>query len=72
MDLAKQKEIIQHAVDNFNNMNLLSDYTISATWFVSDGDVWIIRRSDDKVLGNYLTFDQAILIINALSFYKGE
>lgn len=72
MDLARQKEIIQHAVDNFNNMNLLSDYTISATWFVSDGDVWVIRRSDDKVLGNYLTFDQAFSIINALSFYKGE
>lgn len=72
MTLAKQKEIVENNVNSFNSKVGISEYNIKATWFVSDGDKWIIRRSDDKILGNYLTFDQAVLIINALSFYMGE
>lgn len=73
MDLARQKEIINNKVFNFNNqIDLCMDYTLEAEWFVSDGDRWKLTRSDGKIIGNYLTFDQADLIINTLAFYLGD
>lgn len=69
MDLAKQKEIIERNVNNFNSSVGITKYNIKAEWFVSNGDKWIIKRSDNKVLGNYLTFEEVVSVINALSFY---
>lgn len=72
MNLEEQKNTIQKLVYEFNDKNMLSDYMISATWFVYNGDVWIIKRSDGKVLGNHLTFEQAVSVINALISYTEE
>lgn len=70
MDLARQKEIVEIEVSDFNSMISETDYTLNIEWFVYDGDRWKIKRSDGVVLADYLTFDQAILIIRALIFYK--
>lgn len=73
MDLARQKQIINNKVFDFNTtIGQYTGNTIKAEWFVYDGDCWKITKSDGKVIANYLDFDAVDLVINALSFYLGD